>query len=73
MNTKFTITNHNNARSCYEQQDLGVDILTGAEFSCWVPGKNPGFEWEGQNPNNLVKPIAVSGPMKNTPRIYAAT
>lgn len=33
----FTITNHNNARSCFEQQDKGVDILTGAEFSCWVP------------------------------------
>ena len=33
----FTITNHNNARSCYIQQDKGVDILTAAEFSCWVP------------------------------------
>ncbi len=33
----FTITNHNNARSCFEQQDRGIDILTGAEFSCWVP------------------------------------
>jgi len=33
----FTITNHNNARSCYELQSKGMDILTGAEFSCTVP------------------------------------
>lgn len=33
----FTITNHNNARSCYEMQDKGFDILTAAEFSCFVP------------------------------------
>ena len=33
----FTVTNHNNARSCYELQDKGHDILTGAEFSCTVP------------------------------------
>ena len=35
--TALTITNHNNARSCYIQQDKGVDVLTAAEFSCWVP------------------------------------
>jgi len=33
----FTITNHNNARSCYELQNKGFDILTAAEFSCMVP------------------------------------
>ncbi len=33
----FTITNHNNARSCYELQDKGLDVLTAAEFSCYVP------------------------------------
>ena len=33
----LTITNHNNARSCYLLQDKGVDVLTAAEFSCWVP------------------------------------
>lgn len=33
----FTVTNHNNARSCYELQDKGYDILTGAEFSCMTP------------------------------------
>jgi len=33
----FTVTNHNNARSCYELQDKGFDILTAAEFSCLVP------------------------------------
>jgi len=32
-----TITNHNNARSCYLLQDQGVDVLTAAEFSCFVP------------------------------------
>jgi predicted metal-dependent phosphoesterase TrpH len=30
----FTITNHNNARSCYEMLDKGHDILVGTEFSC---------------------------------------
>ena len=33
----LTITNHNNARSCYILQDKGFDVLTAAEFSCWVP------------------------------------
>ncbi len=33
----FTITNHNNSRSCKELREKGVDILTGAEFSCMVP------------------------------------
>ena len=33
----LTITNHNNARSCYIQQDKGVDMLTASEFSCLVP------------------------------------
>ena len=33
----LTITNHNNARSCYIQQDKGIDVLTAAEFSCLVP------------------------------------
>ena len=33
----ITITNHNNARSCYILQNKGIDILTAAEFSCWVP------------------------------------
>ncbi len=31
-----TITNHNNARSCYKLQEQGKDILTGAEFTCTV-------------------------------------
>ena len=39
----FTITNHNNARSCYEMQEKGVDVLTAAEFSCWVPDFNIGI------------------------------
>ncbi|MCL2100085.1 MAG: glycosyltransferase [Fibromonadales bacterium] len=33
----FVITNHNNARSCYQMQDKGIDVLTAAEFSCRVP------------------------------------
>ncbi len=33
----LTITNHNNARSCWELLDRGVDLLPGAEFSCTFP------------------------------------
>jgi glycosyltransferase involved in cell wall biosynthesis len=33
----ITITNHNNARSCFSLQERGVDVLVGAEFSCRVP------------------------------------
>ena len=36
----FTVTNHNNARSCYELQERGFDVLTGSEFSCTVPDFN---------------------------------
>ncbi|HOO72232.1 MAG TPA: glycosyltransferase [Spirochaetota bacterium] len=40
----FTVTNHNNARSCYMLRDImGLDILTGAEFSCMVPDFNTGI------------------------------
>jgi len=39
----LTITNHNNARSCYIMQDKGFDILTAAEFSCWVPDFETGI------------------------------
>ncbi len=33
----ITITNHNNARSCYDLQKNGFDTLIGGEFSCIVP------------------------------------
>lgn len=33
-----TITNHNNARSCWNLLDKGYDILPGAEFTCTLPG-----------------------------------
>ena len=33
----LTITNHNNARSCWELLDQGQDVLVGAEFTCTVP------------------------------------
>jgi predicted metal-dependent phosphoesterase TrpH len=39
----LTITNHNNARSCYELQDRGLDVLTAAEFSCMVPDYHVGI------------------------------
>jgi glycosyltransferase involved in cell wall biosynthesis len=39
----LTITNHNNARSCFELLDKGVDILVGAEFSCMVPDYQVGI------------------------------
>lgn len=35
--TALTITNHNNARSCFELLDRGEDVLVGAEFTCRVP------------------------------------
>jgi glycosyltransferase involved in cell wall biosynthesis len=39
----FTITNHNNARSCWEMRDNGFDVLAAAEFSCTVPDFNIGI------------------------------
>lgn len=33
----ITITNHNNALSCWELLDMGHDVLTGAEFTCTFP------------------------------------
>lgn len=30
----ITVTNHNNARSCWELLDKGHDVLVGAEFTC---------------------------------------
>ena len=30
----FTITNHNNARSCWALMDKGHDVISGAEFTC---------------------------------------
>ncbi|MBK7213612.1 MAG: glycosyltransferase [Bacteroidales bacterium] len=41
--TAFTITNHNNARSCFDLLDKGADILVGAEFSCMVPDFKTGI------------------------------
>jgi len=32
-----TITNHNNARSCWNLVDKGIDALVGAEFTCYFP------------------------------------
>lgn len=32
----ITITNHNNARSCFALQKQGRDVLTGAEFTCHI-------------------------------------
>ncbi|MCB1878107.1 MAG: glycosyltransferase [Chromatiales bacterium] len=33
----ITVTNHNNARSCWELLDRGEDVLVGAEFTCLFP------------------------------------
>lgn len=35
-----TITNHNNARSCWELLDQGEDVLVAAEFTCHFPEIN---------------------------------
>jgi glycosyltransferase involved in cell wall biosynthesis len=32
-----TITNHNNARSCWDLLDKGIDVLVAAEFTCHFP------------------------------------
>ncbi|HLP42749.1 MAG TPA: glycosyltransferase, partial [Fibrobacteria bacterium] len=33
----LTVTNHNNARACWELLEKGEDVLPGAEFSCTLP------------------------------------
>jgi glycosyltransferase involved in cell wall biosynthesis len=33
----LTITNHNNARSCWKLLDKGFDVLVGTEFTCFFP------------------------------------
>jgi len=33
----ITVTNHNNARSCWKLLDEGHDVLVGAEFTCYFP------------------------------------
>ncbi|WP_158966751.1 glycosyltransferase [Paraglaciecola sp. L3A3] len=33
----YTVTNHNNARSCWDLQDKGIDVLVAAEFTCFFP------------------------------------
>jgi glycosyltransferase involved in cell wall biosynthesis len=33
----FTVTNHNNARSCWEMKNKGEDVLVAAEFTCYFP------------------------------------
>jgi glycosyltransferase involved in cell wall biosynthesis len=32
-----TVTNHNNARTCWDLLDRGADVLPGAEFTCTLP------------------------------------
>lgn len=33
----ITVTNHNNARSCWDLKEQGTDVLVGAEFTCCFP------------------------------------
>ncbi len=32
-----TVTNHNNALSCWQLQEKGIDVLVAAEFTCFFP------------------------------------
>ncbi len=36
----ITVTNHNNARSCWQLLDKGEDVLVGAEFTCHFPDRD---------------------------------
>ena len=36
----ITVTNHNNARSCWELLDKGQEVLVAAEFTCYFPEYN---------------------------------
>jgi predicted metal-dependent phosphoesterase TrpH len=38
--TAYTITNHNNAKSCWKLKEKGVDILVGGEFTCFFKKHN---------------------------------
>ena len=33
----ITVTNHNNARSCWDLLEAGHDVVTGTEFTCHFP------------------------------------
>lgn len=33
----FTVTNHNNARSCWKMIEKGEDVLVASEFTCYFP------------------------------------
>ena len=33
----ITVTNHNNARSCWDLLERGIDVLPAAEFTCTFP------------------------------------
>ncbi|XPF95425.1 glycosyltransferase [Colwellia sp. RE-S-Sl-9] len=33
----ITVSNHNNARSCWKLLDQGIDVLVAAEFTCYFP------------------------------------
>ena len=33
----ITVTNHNNARSCWDLKAIGIDVLVAAEFTCFFP------------------------------------
>ncbi|WP_252731773.1 glycosyltransferase [Psychrosphaera sp. F3M07] len=33
----ITVTNHNNARSCWALQEKNIDVLVAAEFTCYFP------------------------------------
>ena len=77
-----TITNHNNAQACYELREKGMDILTGAEFSCRVPdfgigihvlayGFSPSQEEELQKRRESVYRFQEYALEENIPTIWA--
>lgn len=39
----LTVTNHNNARTCWDLLDKGVDVLPAAEWSCTMPDLGTSF------------------------------
>jgi len=38
-----TVTNHNNARSCWELREKGIDVLSAAEWTCRMPDLGTSF------------------------------
>ena len=67
----FTVTNHNNARSCYELLEKGIDVLMGAEFSCMVPDYRIGIHvWPTGSPRTRKRSSTIQGRHLPIPGIH---